>query len=173
MREGGSRVLLGGSNEGSATVGAAARGRPRLWALSDDCGFTFVELLAALLILGILVALAIPSYFGSENTARSKFDQSNVQAINAALALYKFNNGGACPPDQTTFAGAAFLGNTTYFPDGSPADPWCGSGVAGVTCTSSNPSLPYQNSYNASLCRVQMVYGGGLIDHTAIPPVGH
>lgn len=141
--------------------------------LSNEQGFTFVELLAALLLLGILVAIAIPSYFGSENTARSKVDQSNVGAINAALALYKFNNNGACPPDQTTFAGATFLGNTTYFPDGKPTDPWCGSGAAGVTCTTGNPSLPYQNSYNAALCRVQMVYGGGTIDHTAVPAVGH
>ncbi len=141
--------------------------------LSDESGFTFVELLAALLLLGILVALAIPSYFGSENTARSKVDQSNVQAINAALALYKFNNNGACPPTQAAFAGATFLGNTTYFPDGAPSDPWCGSGATGVTCTSSSPSTPYTNSFNATLCRVQMVYGGGTIDHTQIPPVGH
>ncbi len=110
MRGGGSRVSIGGCDEGLATVGAAARGRPRFRDLSDERGFTFVELLAALLLLGILVALAVPSYFGSENTARSKVDQSNVQAINAALALYKFNNGGACPPDQATFAGANFLG---------------------------------------------------------------
>jgi len=143
--------------------------------LSDESGFTFVELLAALLLLGILVALAIPSYFGSENTARSKVDQSNVQAINAALALYKFNNNGACPPTQTAFSGSTFLGNTTFFPDGAPADPWCGSGASGVTCTAgAGASAPYTNSYNATLCRVQMVYGvGPAIDHTQIPPVGH
>ncbi len=142
-------------------------------ATSGEHGFSFVELLAALLLLGILVILAIPSYFGAENNARNQTDQSNVSAINAALALYKFNNNGACPPDQTTFAGAAFLQNTNYFPEGVPVDPWCGSGVSGVSCTSANASAPYTNSYNASLCRVQMVYGGGTIDHTRIPPVGH
>jgi len=158
-----------------ATVGAAARGRPRFRDLSDERGFTFVELLAALLLLGVLVALAIPSYFGSENTTRSNVDQSNVQAINAALALYKFQNNGACPPTQAAFAGSTFLGNTTFFPDGAPADPWCGSGVTGVTCTSSNASAPYTNSYNTTLCRVQMIYvwSGGTIDHTQIPALGH
>ncbi len=144
-----------------------------LRAVSAERGFTFVELLAALLLLGILVALAIPSYFGAENNARSKVDQSNVSAINAALALYKFQNSGACPPDQPTFSGTAFLQNSTYFPDGAPADPWCGSGAAGVTCTSASPSVPYTNSYNASICRVQMIYGGGTINHTTIPPAGH
>ncbi len=141
--------------------------------VAAEQGFTFVELLAALLLLGILVALAIPSYFGAENNARSKVDQSNVSAINAALALYKFTNNGACPPDQTTFSGATFLGNTTYFPDGAPVDPWCGSGASGVTCTSATASAPYTNSFNASICRVQMIYGGGAINHTTIPPAGH
>ncbi len=129
--------------------------------LSNDRGFTFVELLAALLLLGILVAIAIPQYFGAEGTAKSKVDQSNVSAINAALALYKFQNNGACPPDQATFAGAAFLGNTTYFPDGAPVDPYCGG--TGITCPAGS-SLPYQNSFNASICRVQMIYGA--INHT-------
>ena len=128
---------------------------------SNERGFTFVELLAALLLLGILVALAIPQYFGAEGTAKSKVDQSNIGAINAALALYKFNNNGGCPVDQPTFAGATFLGNTTYFPDGAPVDPYCGG--TGITCATGS-SLPYQNSYNASLCRVQMIYGS--IDHT-------
>ncbi len=127
----------------------------------DERGFTFVELLAALLLLGILVALAIPQYFGAEGTAKSKVDQNNVSAINAALALYKFTNNGACPPDQATFAGANFLGNTTYFPDGTPADPYCGG--SGITCTAGS-SLPYQNSYNASICRVQMIYS--TVNHT-------
>ncbi len=130
--------------------------------VSNERGFTFVELLAALLLLGILVALAIPQYFGAEGTAKSKVDQSNVGAINAALALYKFTNNGACPPDQATFAGATFLGNTTYFPDGLPVDPYCGG--TGIICASGS-SLPYQNSYNASLCRVQMIYGG-TINHS-------
>ncbi len=128
---------------------------------SDERGFTFVELLAALLLLGILVAIAIPQYFGAESTAKSKVDQSNVSAINAALALYKFQFNGACPPDQPTFAGATFLGNTTYFPDGTPVDPYCGG--TGVTCTAGSSS-PYQNSYNASICRVQMIYG--TVNHT-------
>jgi len=132
-----------------------------MWQVSNERGSAFVELLAAIILLGVLVALAIPQYFGAEGTARSEIDQSNVGAINAALALYKFQNNGACPPDQATFAGAAFLGNTTYFPHGPPADPYCGG--TGVTCPASS-SLPYQNSYNASICRVQMIYG--TIDHT-------
>jgi len=129
--------------------------------MSGEHGFTFVELLAALLLLGILVALAIPQYFGAEGTAKSKVDQSNVGAINAALALYKFQNNGACPPDPTTFAGPTFLGNTTYFPDGAPADPYCGG--TGINCTAGS-SLPYQNSYNFAICRVQMIYGS--VNHT-------
>ncbi len=132
--------------------------------LSNERGFTFVELLAALLLLGILVAIAIPNYFGAEATARSKVDQTNVAAINAALALYKFKNSGACPAAGAAFV--AFLGDTTnYFPDGVPVDPYCGT--TGATCTSANPSLPYQNTFSNPLCRVQMSAGTPLVDHTS------
>ncbi len=135
--------------------------------LSNEQGFTFVELLAALLLLGILVAIAIPNYFGATSTAQSKVDQSNVQSINSALALYRFQQG-SCPPDNTvggTFDG--LMQNTTYFPDGTPTDPYCAA--SGTTCTPTGtgvnaPFAPYRLTYSPSLCRVQMIYGG--VNHT-------
>lgn len=89
---------------------------------SGESGFTFVEVLAVILILGVLIAVALPNYFGAEADARQSVRKANVRAINSALALYQYRNSGACP-SAAEFDTATFLGNTAYFPDGKPEDP--------------------------------------------------
>lgn len=102
-------------------------------------GYTFVEVLAVILILGVLVAIALPNYFGAEQDARGAVRNANRAAINSALALYQYRNG-SCPTAGASFT--AFLNNTAYFPDGAPVDPVGG----GQTYFTTN--------YNAALCRV-------------------
>jgi general secretion pathway protein G len=106
---------------------------------SGEGGFTFIEVLAVLLVLGVLVAIALPNYFGAEADARTAVRTANVRSINTALVLYQYRNS-ACPADATAFT--AFLNDTAYFPDGAPTDPVGG----GQTFFSTN--------YNAARCRV-------------------
>jgi len=114
--------------------------------LRDQSGLTLVELLAVILILGILVAAALPNFLSAEDNARDAVDRANVRAINAAIELWRYRNGGACPTSLTS----ANIWNTTYFPDGVPQDPIDGFNTSSRTV----PGDPYPGDYNASQCRV-------------------
>ena len=61
----------------------------------DESGFTLVELLVVMLILGLLAAIAIPAFFNQRNKAKDADAKSSVRTAETAMETYATDNNGA------------------------------------------------------------------------------
>jgi type IV pilus assembly protein PilA len=66
---------------------------------SEDRGFTMIELLVVVVIIGVLVAIAVPVYLNYRKGAANKSAQSDVRGAITAVEQFYTDNGNQYPDD--------------------------------------------------------------------------
>jgi general secretion pathway protein G len=84
-------------------------------------GFSLLELLAVVTILGIIAVVVIPRIGVSSSTAKKNADAQNKAEINSAVERWVFEKGTYPASDLSDIGGDA-----DYFPSGLPTNPVTG-----------------------------------------------
>lgn len=99
-----------------------------------QAGFTLIELMVVIIILGVLAGLIIPRIMGRPDEARQAKARIQMEAMESALKLYKLDNGSYPTTEQglRALVEAPTIGNVPknwrqggYLEKGKvPKDPW-------------------------------------------------
>ncbi len=99
---------------------------------SKQKGFTLIEIMVVVVIIGVLSALIVPNIIGRSDEARTTAARADIQSIGNQLELYRLDNGVYPSSDQGLEAlvsqPSGFPEPKKWNPDGYlkkiPEDPW-------------------------------------------------
>src|SRR5437762_9619075 len=108
-------------SQGAARMISTLRKRLR----NEEKGFTLIELLVVVIILGILTAIAIPSYLSFRGRAEDSANKANVRSIIPSVESYY--------ADNNTYSGMTLAGLQTTYDQALDLSKYTLAGVADTT----------------------------------------
>ena len=142
----------------------------------ENNGFTLIELMTVVVILGILVAIAVPNYLAAQERAKVANVKVNMKTMQLVIETYGTDYRGAYPVNITDLRteGIAksywrefknpltgLMGmNNAYADQTATINGTTGVGTIAVGVVGFNPTLPNPTKY--------YIYGGSKVANTAI-----
>jgi len=103
---------------------------------SKAAGFTLVEIMIVVLIIGILLAIAIPNFVTARNSARARACIGNLKQIDSAKQQYIMDN------KQPSNYSCSWANLTTSYMRSQPVCPANGTTYS-INLGDQNPTCPY------------------------------
>jgi type IV pilus assembly protein PilA len=136
--------------------------------IQEEKGFTLIELLVVILIIGILAAIAIPSFINQRGKANDAATKSMARTAQTAIETYATDNGG----DYTSATATALNGIEPTIPTANTTNNYVtvsGTGtntykVTSTQTTGAQRSFSIQRNSDGTFTRSCAPSGGGCVN---------
>ena len=96
-------------------------------------GFTLIELMVVIVIIGILVAIALPNFIGAQDRAKVSSVKANMHTLQTVVETYAVDWGGVYADTTANLRAEATVAGREYWKDfTNPFTSKTGSGAAGA-----------------------------------------
>ncbi|MDQ7014427.1 MAG: type II secretion system protein [Planctomycetota bacterium] len=114
---------------------------------TTNAGFTLVEILIVVVILGILAAIVVPQYLGATQDATEKTAFHEMKRLRKAVEVYLIRHGNGLPDVEEgdrTWGSLIAVGD---YLKNAPVNPYVGGENAGYIVLGDSPDEAYQTDY--------------------------